>query len=71
MTTELFRNWPVIPTLGRQRQAELSEFKASLVYKASSRTIRTVTQRNSVSKQQQQPKSEFNPGGTSKGFNTE
>ena len=37
------------PALGRQRQADFCEFKASLVYKASSRTA-GVTQRNSVSK---------------------
>ena len=36
--------------LWRQRQADLSEFQASLVYKASSRTDRTVTQRNPVLK---------------------
>ena len=40
---------PLIPALGRQRQADLHEFEASLVYK-SSRTARTVTQRNPVSK---------------------
>ena len=42
---------PLIPALGRQRQEDLCEFEASLVYKASSRTARTVTQRNPVSKQ--------------------
>jgi hypothetical protein len=39
----------LIPALGRQRQA-ISEFKASLVYKVSSRTARA--QRNPVSKNQ-------------------
>jgi hypothetical protein len=39
---------PVIPALGRQRKAD-SEFKASLVYKVSSRTGRA-TQRHPVSK---------------------
>ena len=29
------------PALGRQRQVDLSEFEASLVYKASSRTTKT------------------------------
>jgi hypothetical protein len=38
---------PLIPALGRQRQ--ISEFKASLVYKVSSRTTRA-TQRNPVLK---------------------
>ena len=31
---------------GRQRQVDLSEFEGSLVYIASSRTAKTVTQRN-------------------------
>jgi hypothetical protein len=38
---------PLIPALRRQRQVDLCEFEASLVYTASSRTAR-VTQRNSV-----------------------
>ena len=42
---------PLIPALRRQIQADLYEFKASLLYKASSRTARAVTQRNPVSKQ--------------------
>jgi len=37
-------------TLGRQRQADLCEFTASLVYKVSSRTARIAPQRNPVSK---------------------
>jgi hypothetical protein len=37
---------PLIPALGRQRQA-VSESEASLVYKASSRTARAI-QRNHV-----------------------
>ena len=37
---------PLIPALGRQRHVDLCEFEASLVYKASSRKARTVTQRN-------------------------
>ena len=46
---------PLIPALGRQRQADLYEFEASLVFKArsSSMTART-TQRNSVSKKMKQ-----------------
>ena len=43
---------PLIPALGRQRQVDLSEFEASLVYIASSRTARTVKQRNPVLKNQ-------------------
>jgi hypothetical protein len=39
---------PLIPALGRQRQADLCEFKASLVYTVSSRSTRA-TQRNPVS----------------------
>ena len=36
----------LIPALRRQRQVDLSEFKAILVYRESSRTVRTVTQRS-------------------------
>ena len=40
---------PLIPAFRRQRQADLCEFKASLVYKvSSSRTARAVTQRKSA-----------------------
>ena len=39
---------PLIPALGRQRQAD-SEFEASLVYRVSSRTARII-QRNPVLK---------------------
>ena len=39
---------PVISALGRQRQADLCEFKVSLVYRVNSRIVRTVTQRNPV-----------------------
>jgi hypothetical protein len=42
---------PLIPALGRQRQAD-SEFEASLVYRVSSRTART-TQRNLSQKTKQ------------------
>ena len=41
---------PLIPTLGRQRQGDLHEFEASLVYKSNSRTVKAVTPRNSVLK---------------------
>jgi hypothetical protein len=37
------------PALGGERQADLSEFEASLIYRVSSRTARA-TQRNPVSK---------------------
>ena len=40
---------PLISALWRQRQVDLHEFEVSLVYKASFRTARTVTQRNPVS----------------------
>ena len=43
----------LILALVRQRQLDLCEFKASMVYKVSFRTARTVTQRNSVSKTKQ------------------
>jgi hypothetical protein len=41
---------PLISVLWRQRQADLCEFKATLVYRVSSRTARAITQRNPVSK---------------------
>ena len=41
---------PLIPALGRQRQVDLCECEASLVYRTSSKTARAVTQRNPVSK---------------------
>ena len=45
----LFICTPLIPALGRQRQADLCEFKPTLVYEVSSRRARA-TQRNPVSK---------------------
>ena len=49
----LARQWgrtPLIPALVRQRQVDLCEFKASLVYRANSKTVRAVTQKNPISK---------------------
>ena len=43
---------PLLPALGRQRQEDLCELEASLVYKESSRTAR-VTQENPVSQKGQ------------------
>ena len=34
---------PLIPALGKQRQADICEFKVNLVYKVSSRTAYVVT----------------------------
>ena len=42
---------PLFSTLERQRQVDLCEFKANLLYRASPRTARD-TQRNPVSKNQ-------------------
>ena len=42
---------PLIPVFGRQRQVDLHEFEASLVYRVSSRRARA-TQRNTVLKKQ-------------------
>jgi hypothetical protein len=39
---------PLIPALQRQRQVDLCDFKANLVYKVSSRTAKAITQRNPV-----------------------
>jgi hypothetical protein len=39
---------PLIPALRGQRQADLCELVASLVYKENSRTVRAVSQRNPV-----------------------
>jgi len=46
---------PLIPALRRQRQVELCEFEASLLYKASSRTARA-TQTDPVLKNQKSKK---------------
>jgi hypothetical protein len=43
-------NIPLIPAFGRQRQADLREFEASLVYRVSSRKARA-TQRSPVWKE--------------------
>jgi hypothetical protein len=42
---------PLVPTLRKQRQADLCEFQASMVYRVSSKTAR-VTQWDPVSKKQ-------------------
>ena len=47
---------PLILALWRQRQEDLCEFKASLVYRGSSRTARDATQRNPVSKNKMKQK---------------
>ena len=46
---------PLIPAFGKQKQEDLCEFKASFVYKASSRTTRDA-QRNPVSKKKKKRK---------------
>lgn len=43
---------PLIPALGRQRQADLCEFEACLVYRARPRTGSKATQLNPVSENQ-------------------
>ncbi|CAO2577223.1 hypothetical protein LEMLEM_LOCUS19 [Lemmus lemmus] len=45
---------PLIPALGRQRQADLCEFKASLVYRASSRTGTKATEKPCLKKQKRE-----------------
>ena len=49
----------LIPALGRQRQEDLCQFEANLVYKVSSRTA-GATQRYPVSKNQNQPTNQPN-----------
>ena len=44
---------PLIPTFGRQRQADVYELRAGLVYRVSSSTA-SATQRNCVSKTDRQ-----------------
>ena len=39
---------PLIPALGRQRQANLYEFEVNLVYRVSFRIARAVIQRNRI-----------------------
>ena len=46
----------LIPARGRQRQVDLYEFQANLVYRVSSRIVGAVTQRNPVSKNQKEKK---------------
>ena len=41
---------PLIPALRRQRLADLCEFKASLIYRASSRTGSKATEKPSLEK---------------------
>ena len=43
---------PLIPALGRQKQADLCEIEDSLVYRVSSRIVGADAQRNRVSKKQ-------------------
>jgi hypothetical protein len=57
------RQWshmPLISALGRQRQADLCEFEASLDYSVSSRTARGM-QRNPVLKKKQNKQTKNNP----------
>ena len=53
---------PLMPTFGRQKQADVCEFKTSLVYKVSSRTTRAVTQRNPVLKKKKSKTKQTNKG---------
>ncbi|EGW10060.1 hypothetical protein I79_022579 [Cricetulus griseus] len=47
---------PLIPALGRQRQADFCEFEASLVSRASARIGSKATQRNPVLKKPKKEK---------------
>jgi hypothetical protein len=54
MNKNKLRHRRSIPALGRQRQVDLCEFKASLIYRVSSR-ITKATQRNCLGKKQTKP----------------
>ena len=65
----LIINWPrwhipLVLALRRQRQADLCEFKASLVYRESSRTARA-TQRNPVSQNKTKKENKYKPSSNS------
>jgi hypothetical protein len=47
---------PLIPVVGRQRQEDLFEFEARLVYKENSKTAKAITQRKTVSTPPPHPK---------------
>jgi hypothetical protein len=55
MTNSLGGGARLIPALGRQRQVNLCEFKASQVYKVSSKIVRAI-QRNPVLKKPKKEK---------------
>ena len=54
--------WVFKPSTWRQRQVNLCELETSLVYRVSSRTTKTVTQRNPVLKKQKQNTKNFGDG---------
>jgi hypothetical protein len=45
---------PLIPALGRQRQEDLCEFEANLIYRASSRTARATQRKTHLEKTKNQ-----------------
>jgi hypothetical protein len=52
---------PLIPARGRQRQVDLYECRASLVYRVTSRTARTTQRRSHLKKEKKKKKKERNP----------
>jgi hypothetical protein len=68
-TSQVWWHTPLIPALGRQSQADLwiSEFKANLVYRVSSRTSKA-TQRNLVSKKPKKKREREREGSTESEF---
>ena len=63
METRQWWHTPLIPALGKERQTDFCEFKASLVYRASSRTGSKATEKPCLQKQKEKQTNKT-PNGT-------